>query len=483
LGDLSAQTDVLIVGGGLAGIACAVALSGSGWRVRLIEADTLLGGRARSWRDAKTGDMVDVGPHIIGSEYPNFLALLRLLGTEEQVVWQTDKLITLLKGNELGVIRLHRLPPPLHLVPSLLRISHVSLADKASNARAVWLSMRIDERDVLRLDAEPAEALLRKLHVSQDFLDWFWKTTSLALMNVPLDRCSAGALLRFYAQLIGHNDYRIGFPAAGLSELFLPESVRAIERDGGAILTNRRARRFLTAGDTCEGVELEDGKQLRARTCVAALPPAELWELLPDAWRAREGFRAAASFQPSPYISVYLWFDRKLTREKFWARVWSPGNLNCDFYDLANIRAGWSARNSVIASNIIYSAKVAHWSDADVIATTVREIAALAPEAAQARVLHARVHRIPMSIPCPYPGTDRLRPPTETGIEGLLLAGDWTRTHLPCSMESAVRSGFLAAESIWRGIGQPRRLASTLPPTTGFSGLARRLAHMRRSDG
>jgi 15-cis-phytoene desaturase len=262
----------------------------------------------------------------------------------------------------------------------------------------------------------------------------------------------------------------------------LPEGVRAIEREGGTILAGRRVRRFLGAGDACEGVELEDGAQLHARTCVAAVPPAELWELLPSEWRARAVFRAAARFEPSPYISVYLWFDRKLTAEKFWARVWSPRNLNCDFYDLANIRAGGSERGSVIASNIIHSTQVAQWSDSDVIATTVREIADFAPAAAAARIVHARVHRIPMSIPCPYPGTEALRPPNETGISGLLLAGDWTRTHLPCSMESAVCSGFLAAESIWRNAGHPRRLALSLPPTTGFSGLARRLAHPGRGD-
>jgi 15-cis-phytoene desaturase len=486
LNEAPLQRDVIIVGGGLAGIACAVALQGSGLRVTLLEADALLGGRAKSWRDTESGDIVDLGPHILVSDYRNLLALLEILGTQRRIAWQKDKLITLLSGTDPTVMRLHRLPPPLHLAPSMLKTSQVSLLDKLSNARATWLAMSMGEEDVLRLDAEPADELLRRLHVSRAFTDWFWKTASLALMNVPLHECSAGALLRFYAQLMGHNDYRIGFAAAGLSDLFLPEAERLIERSAGEILTGRRARRIVSTNGICSGIELEDGALIRANHCVAAVPPASLWKLLPgewrrhNEWRDRPVFQAAGTFRASPYISVYLWFDRKLTTEKFWARIWSDDNLNCDFYDLSNIRAGWATRSSVIASNIIHSTAVAHLSDAQVVAATLREIADFAPHAAEARVMHSLVHRIPMSIPCPHPGTEALRPPTETGIEGLLLAGDWTRTHVPFSMESAVRSGFLAAESLWRRIGHPRKLALPLRPTAGFSGLARRAAQATR---
>src|SRR5690606_19946958 len=144
-----------------------------------------------------------------------------------------------------------------------------------------------------------------------------------------------------------------------------------------------------------------------------------------------------------------------------------------DFYDLANIRRGWEGRPSVIAANIMYSRRAACLSDREIVAATVRELAELAPEAPRARLRHARVHRIPMAIVCPYPGTERKRPPARTAVPGLWLAGDWTGTGLPASMESAVRSGWLAAEEILARAGRPASLALALPEPEGLARLAR----------
>ena len=178
-------------------------------------------------------------------------------------------------------------------------------------------------------------------------------TASMALMSVPLEECSAGALLPFYGQFVGHNGYSIGFPDCGLSEMFVAEVLRVIQANGGAVEMNSAVRVLTQQGQRCSRTTLTDGTPVTAKFCVSMLPPAELKEVLPLEWRERPELRNVSAFKPSPYVSVYLWFDRKLTREKFCARVWSPENLNYDFYDLSNIRRGWSARPSVIASNII----------------------------------------------------------------------------------------------------------------------------------
>ena len=468
---------MLILGGGLAGIACAVGLRGAGVRIKLIEQAAALGGRARSWVDSHTGDSVDLGPHILLTEYRNMLSLLDTLGTRNRVVWQRDKLITLLERAGPTAVHLHRLPPPLHLAPGMLRARDVSLGEKLSNARAVWFAMHLEAADAYRLDQLPASELLQQLGVAPRFIEWFWKTASLSLMNVPLERCSSGALMRFFSQFIGHNDYQFGFAGCGLDALFLPAAERLIEGDGHEISRNTTAVRILHEGSSFAGARLTNGAQVRARFCVCALPPAELARVLPPEWLAHADLRDLERFEPSPYISVYLWFDRKLTQERFWARVWSEGTLNYDFYDLSNIRPGWSRRPSVIASNIIYCHRAAGLDDDEIVARTVQELAEFAPDARRARVLHSRVHRIEMAIPCPCTGTETRRPSTLTAFDGLLLAGDWTRTDLPASMESAVRSGFLAAEHILASLGRPRKLALLPRPTEGFAGLVRRLTH------
>jgi 15-cis-phytoene desaturase len=171
-----------------------------------------------------------------------------------------------------------------------------------------------------------------------------------------------------------------------------------------------------------------------------------------------------------------LWFDRKLTGERFWAQLGALRRLNTDFYDLSNIRRGWSGRPSLIASNIIYSHRAHAMSNAEIVAAAQREIAEFIPQAANARVVHAVVNRIAMAIPCPLPGSETQRP-----SPAMSLAGDWTRTRLLCSMESAVRSGWLAAEEVLRAAGRPRQLALPPRPNDGLAGLVQRLSRRRRA--
>jgi squalene-associated FAD-dependent desaturase len=476
----SDQADVIIAGGGLAGLACAVGLRTSGLRVVVCEASGSLGGRARSWIDRVSGDVVDLGPHVMMSEYANLRSLLEQFGTGDHIVWQTDRLIRLVQRDSAVDMNVRPLTPPLHLLPSLAKVRAVNWRDKLSNAPLVWLTMRLEERDFLALDRMSAWDLLQAYHVTPRFRDWFWASVCMSLLNVPLKECSAGALLRVYSQLIGHRDYKFGFADCGLSELFVPAAVRAVRASGGIIHLRARVVALLQRDGRAAGVILEDGTRVSASRCVMALPPAALAEVLPARCRARLPFSAVAEFRPSPYISVYLWLDRKIGRDQFWARVWSESLLNSDFYDLSNIRRGWGERPSVIASNIIYSHRAEEMSDADIVAATHRELILAQPAAAKAKILHSSVHRIPMAIPCPLPGTEEQRPTTRTPIPGLLLAGDWTRTGLPSCMESAVRSGWLAAEEIWDSIGRPCRLALEQKPPEGLVGVVHRWSTRKR---
>jgi hypothetical protein len=459
---------VAIVGGGLAGLACAVALGDAGLRVTLIERERNLGGRARSWVDAASGDTIDLGPHLVHSEYGNMLAFLDRLGTRDLVCWQPEKLMTFSSGM---VLRHRRLPPPFSLLPDMIAGSmgrpgagekSLSASDLWSNNRATWRALAFVEDDVPELDRISAADYLRGAGVSERMIEWFWSFIGLAIMNVPLERCSAAALLRVHAQLIGYRGLHFGFPAVGLAELFVPQAAAAIERSGGRVLLGAGAA-AIEAG----AVVLRDGARIAAEQVVAAVPPHSLRELGLD----------APDFEPSPYVSCYLWFDRKLGAERFWAQLGALERLNTDFYDLSNIRRGWSARPSLIASNIIYSHRARGLSDAEIVAATQREIARFVPEAAAARVVHAAVNRISMAISCPVPGAEASRPAADA-VPGLWLAGDWTRTALPSSMESAVRSGWLAAEEVLRAAGRPRALA--LPPRRK-DGLSRLVQSMRRA--
>lgn len=476
----SAETDVVIIGAGLAGLTCAVALSDSGLRVTVLERDAILGGRAASWIDATSGDVLSIGPHIFLNHYHNMFKLLDRLGTRERIVWQTDKrFLTMVDGQREIVIRNSFLPPPYHFVPSLMTDPRIGLRDLISNWPVVQLAFDLDEAALLRLDHLSARDFLRNMGVTPRFIERFWAFATFAIMNVPLELASAAALMRFYRRIVGHADLAIGFPDGGLGDLYAPQARALIEKSGGEVINRAEVKNLLVEAGQLSGVHLVDGRRINARFCVAALPPQALRGIVPQEWLESPGvFADLEHFEPIAYLSVYLWFDRKLTRRQFWARAHAPGDLNCDFYDLSNINSGWGERPSLIASNIIYSQRVVACSDDEIIAKTLSELAEFLPQAAQARLLHAVIHRIPLAIPAPRPGSEARRPVVRTPVKGLFLAGDWIQTRLPFSMESAVASGWMAAEQVLDDSGRAQKLVVDMPPLARQSCMVRLAARL-----
>jgi 15-cis-phytoene desaturase len=325
--------------------------------------------------------------------------------------------------------------------------------------------MRLTPQELAAYDHEPADAVLRRLGVRDRFLDWFWRTGAMTVMNVPLEKCSAAALFQLFRFLSTVGGYHFGFPRIGLGDLYVPGAVKAIESAGGEVRLAARVAMFEGDGGRCSGVRLDDGTRIAAHWCISAMPPRETFEAWPVAWRERHPpLPRAGEFRPSPYYSTYLWFDRRLTDARFWSKVWSPDTLNYDF----------AGDGALIAANMIYTTRLPAMDDDAIIDAVRRELADRLPHSRDARLLHARVHRIPMAIPAPYPGTEALRPAPVTPIAGLLLAGDWMHTGLPRCMESAVRSAWIAAEQVLLEAGRARTLVAPLPQPEGLAALVGR---------
>jgi squalene-associated FAD-dependent desaturase len=464
--------DVVIIGGGVAGLACAMGLAGSDLAVTVLERADRLGGRAASFHDETTGDTVDTGPHVVYSHYRNLLALLEWVGTDSKVIWQDNPLRTIADGARALDIRNAPLPPPLHIAPSMLTIPALSVADKLSSVPVAVRAMSFDESAVQELDDRTAFEFLRECGTSARLMQWFWATASMTMAALPLEQCSAGALLRFYRQLIGHPDVRIGLPSVPLDDLLSQPARRLVEHNDNRVRIGAGVRALHGTEDRIDAVELDDGLRLCARHVVLAVPPAEVAAFGPWA-DGRPIVDELELFTPSPYVSCYLWFDRKVTGLRCWTRTALSRPMNFDWYDLSNFRSG-SDGGSIIASNIVYAPRIGTMSDDAIIDATRRELAEFAPAANNAQLRHARVHRVPMSIPCARPGVERRRPGTRSRIANLYLAGDWTATGLPFSMESAARSGLLAAEAVRYDADCPQPLAHCIAPPCGLTGLVRR---------
>lgn len=224
--------------------------------------------------------------------------------------------------------------------------------------------------------------------------------------------------------------------------------------------------------DRCCGVVLDSGEEIRSTLgVISTLPPQTLLPLMPEAWLSHDrSLKSMEALKPCEYISVYIWFDQKVSEGKqMWARTYNKDDLNCEFYDFSEIYPGsdgsgkpWKQRPSLIGSNIIDSGRLADMTDDEVIERTLREIQESFPLALEAKVLHTVVNRVPMAIHRPVVGTEKLRPEQRSSVRDFYIAGCWTKTDFPCSMESAARSGYLAADKLLQLRGRESRSASSV---------------------
>lgn len=469
------SVDVAIVGAGLAGLTAAVGLVQQGVSVAVFERSEILGGRAASWTDDKTGVPIHIGPHILLSAYPNMKKLMGLLGTDHQVEWMDSNFIRLVDGERFYEVKAAPLPPPFHFMPSMISDPNLSTRDLLSNTRVALYAMRMSKEDIRHLDLMNGVSFLRQMGVSWNMIHRFWSFTCMSILNVPLELCSAGALMRFFQMMLGHSDTIFGLPKVGLGDLFAPQAVDYIRERGGTLHMKTEVKGFLLEDGECRGLRLSRNRVVRAKSVISTLPPHVLRALVPDEWSGHKFVGDLGAFEPCPYIASYLFFDRKLSDMKFWARVHKPTDLNCDFYDLSNINPEVFGDNSIITSNIIYCHRVEHLSDAEVAQATLAELRENLPSAREAKLVHSVINRIPMAIHCPFPGTELARPPVNTPVGGFYLAGDWVQTGVPSSMEGAVRAGWVAAEKILASHGISCSYAEEVEPLRGLTGVVNRL--------
>jgi phytoene dehydrogenase-like protein len=254
-----------VVGAGVAGLRCALALADAGLRVTVLEASPHAGGRAASWADETTGQQVDIGPHVVSSEHRNFMAMLSRLGTADQIQWQRSPLITLVDGE--GTLRMPRAfgPAPFHglmLLPQALR--RLSMADGCRTCG--WRGGGARERGAAarpRPGGRPRLAAVAGRAAARDRL-------VLALGHAGAAERAAGALLgrRADARLpadAGRSGWHFGFPKVGLSQLYVPGSCRAVLRSGGQVLFGARVQKVLVQEGRLAGLEMADGRPMPPR--------------------------------------------------------------------------------------------------------------------------------------------------------------------------------------------------------------------------
>jgi squalene-associated FAD-dependent desaturase len=444
--------NVIVIGAGFAGLSAAARLARRGARVLVLEARARLGGRATAFPDRETGELVDNGQHILMGCYSETFAFLGDIGALDHVSLQPQLAVTMIDrmGDRTRLV-CPNLPAPLHLVAGVLewdalswrdRLSVLRMATPLRNARR---ELRPGSTVKASSAGETVESWLIRNGQTPRLCEMLWNPLALAALNQSPDQAAAPAFARVLAEMLSGDPRAaaIALPTRPLHMMYAEPARAFIESRGGQVRTGTTAK-ILVDGGAVAGVQAGD-ERWRTDTVISSVPWFGFADLFDDDPPALQGLiERTRRMASSPIVTVNLWFNRRVLDEPF---IGLPGrDMQWVFDKPLVLRDEAASHVSLVSSG---AASILARSNVELVHTAHEEILTAMPEVRAARLLRATVVREPRATFSLAPGQPT-RPPTESGLRGLLLAGDWIDTGLPATIESAVRSGHRAAElCIW----------------------------------
>ena len=465
---------MIVIGGGLAGLSAGVALAEAGWRVRLFEQRPFLGGRATSYV-LPDGEHVDNCQHVTLGCCTNLADFYRRVGAQDKIKY-FDRLVFQDPQGRTGIMKAGLLPAPLHMTGSFLRFAPLTFADKKSIASALLDIVR-GKGHTADLDEPGGISMLewlRKRKQTPGAIERFWRVVLVSALDEELDKTDArfGVDVFWKGFLSNRTGYRMGVPVVPLGELY--DGCKAeIERRGGEVSLRMPVRRIHFQDGGLASVEFDGGRLESAEAYVFALPHEGLEELLSAEVKQQEPALAHLErIEASPITGVHFWFDREVMQEPFVTL------LDTTTQWIFNKTALYAGKNSsgkekgqYLQLVISASYDLLQKPRQEIIDLCLAEVRQALPAAREAKLLKATVIKEAAATFSPQPGVDRWRPRQQTTVKGMFLAGDWTDTGWPATMEGAVRSGYLAAEAVLRVAGTPQRILQPDLPPDGLVGL------------
>jgi len=438
---------VAIVGGGLAGVAAAVRLAEHSDMPVIIETRKRLGGRATSLTDPRSGETIDNCQHVLMGCCTNLIDFYDRLGVNDQIEWHPTLYWTRGRG-EIDVLKPGRLPAPLHLAFSFNKLRVFDKKQKRHIARGLWKIMRMGFKGRPAWADRTFAQFLQTCRQPEDVVRSFWNTIIVSACNLEVDRVSAASALHVFQDAFLANAWSatMGLATVPLGALYDP-AVRIIEEAGGEVRLGCSAKAISFDGDRVTGVVTEDGL-VEAAAVISAVPWDRLDKLASDTMkRADARLRNLNALQVSPILGVHLWFEHEV--------------MNIPHLVLVDRGVQWLFNKGVDADgrqhlHAVISAADA-WmelDEAEIVRRVLEDVHHVLPTSKGLQPVEARSIKEKRATFAATPASERQRPSTAPAyaaggaIENLLIAGDWTDTGWPATMEGAVRSGYAAAGAL-----------------------------------
>lgn len=446
----------IVIGGGLAGLAAATRCIRRGITPTVLEKRGYLGGRAFSFTDRETGVVVDNGQHIFLGACTDYIDFISEIGARDSIFEQERLDVPALKDGRVSRLGWSRVPG-MGMLPSLLRYKHLGMTDKL---RVIYGMMRIRftnrEKNAESLDRQTFRSWLEARGQNESTIKNLWNLIVLPSLNDDIADVSAAAgIMLFQTALMGSgHDAIIGYSRVGLSELSGKHGLAYVNEHGGEIRLNTEVESLWFEDEALRGVRLADGSTLEADSVIAAVPHFALGSLLPDGNQKLAPLAGAASLETAPIVGIHIWYDRPVLSDPFIAVLDSPLQF---IFNVTAIQSGTMQEPDGGQHIVISLSGAWRWAQMDrreLEEIFVAEMSEAFPAASADRVTRfLSVKQVDATFRV-TPGSAAARLPQTTAIPNFFLAGDWTDTDWPSTMESAVRSGNLAADAAAEHLGR-----------------------------
>ena len=456
--------DVIVIGAGVAGLAAASALTQKGYKVTVLERKPFVGGRAFSYEHPALHEVVD-SQHVLLGCCTNLIDLLTRSGASDAMRWY--KTITFLEqGGRRSAIKPSGLPAPLHSSTSFLKAKMLDARDKLGIARGMTEFLR----GLPLNDAESVASWIKRTGQTERAVKHFWEPVLIVTLNDAFENCSLRYAAKVFRELFLKTveGSRLGIPILPLSELY-GKVADAVTGSGGKIEIRAGVTALNQSADSRWRI-MDDDREWTADAVVLAVSVDQMQKLLPslpvDDFTSLLSSRLDA-FTTSPYITTHLWFEEAFTDLHHAAFLDSTYQW---MFHKSCIRDWPPEKGSYLELVIGGSRALLPAGRGELVKLALDELSSFFPDSRKAKLVKSGVLKEARATFSVTPGLDNDRPGALSPWPGIFLAGDWTATNWPSTMESAARSGYLAAEAVMQTAGKSERV---LQPELAATGLMR----------
>lgn len=447
------RPSALVLGGGLAGIAASARLAEAGWRVTLVEARSTLGGRVFSFRDPRTGRVLDNGQHVIVGACSSLLGFLDTIGARH--LWHLQPRLNVAvydRRQRLGRLYGVGAPVPVHLLPAFLSYPHLTWLDKLKAVRCL-VSIMLTRRDRPELEHVTFYDWLLARGQTHRLVSNLWNVLVEGTLNDNIRDVSAsmGLMIVQDGLLARSNSANVGYPNAPLMDALINPARAYLDKLGVTVMTGIPVRCVNAGPDgAVQSITVGDGTTMRADAYVSAVPFWTLPNVLLEHFAASTTLHALSRLQTSPIVNIHLRYDRPVMEGDFCYFLDSP--LQWVFNSTRIYGHDSDGTTQALSISVSAAWDYVDLPRSDLTRAIADEMLRVFPKARNAALLEAVVVKQPNATFRCTPGANRFRPGPHTESPNLFLAGEWTNTGWPSTMESAVISGYNAADAAMSSI-------------------------------